>query len=311
VTAVALALLAPLVAAAQEAVFSAEVRLVRLAATVRDSAGALVSGVPKESFRIVDSGVPQDIAVFEKSSAQPLSIAVLVDSSGSTAKELPEQLASIRTFFKELFGGGNPGDTASLYSFNHDVLQLVPYSRRLSRLDQSLKRIVSEAGTSLYDAIHFAGADLQSREGRRAIIVVTDGGDTTSVYNLQDALKAAQTAEATVYPILVVPIQNDAGRNVGGENALTTIAGRTGGRVYQVSLGPNLSQAFAGILEDLRTQYLLGYYPRGLPPVSNAFREVKVSVTDPAAGRQLRVVTRSGYYEDVRGPSRAGQRLSP
>ncbi len=287
----------------QEAVFSADVRLVRLAATVRDETGALVGGLTREAFRIFDSGVAQEVAVFEKSSAQPLSVAVLVDASGSTAKDLDEEVVSIRTFLRELINEGNPADAASLYAFNHDVTQLVPFARRLARFDDALKRIRSEAGTSLYDALQFASLDLMAREGRRAIVVVTDGGDTTSATTLQEALQAAHRAEAAVYPILVVPIQNEAGRNTGGENALTTIAVRTGGQVQLASLGAHLNRAFARILEDLRTQYLLGYYPRELPPARAGFREVRVDVLGDGP-RKLRAFTRSGYYEESRGTSR-------
>jgi Ca-activated chloride channel family protein len=97
-----------------------------------------------------------------------------------------------------------------------------------------------------------------------------------------------------IYPIVVIPITNDAGRNVGGENALTTMAAGTGGRVFTPSSAPELDRAFADILRDLRTQYLIGYYPKDVPPTKDRFHTLKVTTQ----GRNLRVITRSGYYGD-------------
>ncbi len=119
-----------------------------------------------------------------------------------------------------------------------------------------------EAGTSLYDAILLASRDIEDRPGRKVLVIVTDGGDTTSHADFQRAAEAAQLADAVIYPVLVVPITNEAGRNIGGENALTTLAERTGGRVFAPSLGAALDQAFDQIIRDLRTQYLLGFYPK-------------------------------------------------
>ena len=94
-----------------------------------------------------------------------------------------------------------------------------------------------------------------------------------------------------IYSILVMPITNDAGRNIGGENALTTIGQRTGGRVFAPNLGPGLDRAFADILNDLRTQYLLGYYPKNVPLTSDPFHRLDIK-----ARGDLRVSSRNGYY---------------
>lgn len=284
-------------ASAQDAAFRVDVNLVRVLATVKDEAGQLVGALPKEVFRISDSGLPQEIAVFERSTSQPLSVAVLIDNSGSTAKDLNSEIVSVRRFFRALLTGGNPDDTASLYSFNWEIVQLSPFTRNLARLERGLKRMKGEAGTSLYDAILFAAGDLEEREGRKVIVLVTDGGDTTSGNRFRDALRAAHIAEATVYPVVIVPIRNDAGRNVGGENALALLAAGTGGRVFQASLGSGLDDAFSTVLADLRTQYLLGYYPRGVPPSDGSFHEIRVEVARPGETQsRLQVSARSGYY---------------
>ncbi len=286
----ALALALPL--QAQEAVFRVDVRLVRVIATVKNAAGQLVGSLSKDAFTILDNGVPQTISVFEKHTEQPLSVALLMDTSASTAKDLKYEVDSASQFLKALFGAGNPKDSAALYSFNYEVVRRNYFTRNHGPLDHSLKILKSEAGTSLYDAIFLAAEDLQSRDGRHVIVVVTDGGDTTSVKDFHAALDAAQLADAVIYPILVVPITNDAGRNVGGENALTTLAKGTGGRVFTPSVGNALDAAFAEILRDLRTQYLLGYYPAGVPPSKNRFHRLEVRTDRP----DLRVSARNGYY---------------
>jgi Ca-activated chloride channel family protein len=289
----------------QQPSFRVDVNLVRVLATVTDDDGRLVGSIPRDRFRLFDSGVPQEIAIFERSTAQPLSVSILIDASGSTAKDLPSEIVAVRRFLRAMLGAGNPADTVALYAFNWEVAELAPFTRDLARLERGLKRLKGEAGTSLYDALLFAADDLAQREGRKVVIVVTDGGDTTSGHTFQDALRAAHLAEAIVYPILVVPVQTDAGRNVGGENALASLAAGTGGRVFQASLGPALDQAFTTVLADLRTQYLLGYYPRALPAEGGPFREIRVEILDgEEPSSRLRVSARSGYYEVSRGRGR-------
>jgi Ca-activated chloride channel family protein len=304
VTRVAASVVLALAAFAQQPAFRVDVNLVRVLATVTGPDGNLVGSLPKERFRLLDSGVPQEIAVFERSTAVPLSVAVLIDASGSTAKELPAEIAAVRRFLRTLLREGNPSDAVALYAFNWEVAELAPFTRDVSRLERVLKRVKAEAGTSLYDALLFAAEDLEGRDGRKVIVVVTDGGDTTSSHSFRDALRAAHLAEAVVYPIVIVPVQTDAGRNVGGENALALLAAGTGGRAFQASLGPALDDAFATVLSGLRTQYFLGYYPRGLPPSSGPFREIRLEVLeDGRPSASLQVSARSGYYEDSRGGS--------
>ena len=278
----------------QGPVIRVEVRLVRLLVTVKDSAGELIGSLDKQDFTVHDTGVRQDVAVFERHTEQPLSIGVLVDTSASTAKELRYETESVGRFLRAVFREGNPGDAVSLYAFNYDVARLSSFTRRFERLEQSLKLLKPEGGTSLYDAVYLASGHLEDRDGRHVMVVVTDGGDTTSAKRFHDALRAAQRADAVFYSILVMPITNDAGRNIGGENALATLAEGTGGRVFYPSVGPSLDQAFGEILRDLRTQYLLAFYPKNVPPAKDGFHPLRISLSRPG----LRVVARNGYYED-------------
>ncbi|MCL6506750.1 MAG: VWA domain-containing protein [Bryobacteraceae bacterium] len=282
-----------LAAAGQQPVFRVDVRLVRILATVKDAAGGLVASLNREDFTVYDNGVPQELAVFERRTELPLSIALLVDTSLSTAKELRYELDSVERFLQAVFSEGRPEDAVALYSFNYEITLVSGFTRNHTRLREGLKRLRPEGGTSLYDAIYLASRDLEMREGRRVMILVTDGGDTTSTKTFHDALEAAHLADTVIYAILVMPITSDAGRNIGGENALEGLAAGTGGRVFRPQLGPALDEAFAEILSELRTQYLLAYYPRNVPPAKDRFHRVEVRLSNP----NLRVLARSGYYE--------------
>ncbi len=284
---------------AQDPVIRVNVRLVRLLATVKDANGGLVGSLRKDDFTVYDNGVKQDIAVFEHHTDQPLSISVLFDCSASVGIALKYETDSATRFLQAVLREGNPDDQLALYSFNWEVrVQSGGFTRRVERLERALHSMRAEGGTSLYDAIYLAGREMEGREGRHVIIVVTDGGDTTSYKDFHAALEGAQRADAVIYPILVMPIKNDAGRNIGGENALTTLASSTGGVVFKPNLGPALDDAFSDILQALRTQYLIGYYPKDVPPTKNRYHLLRLNTSRPG----LRVITRSGYYGESEEP---------
>jgi Ca-activated chloride channel family protein len=280
----------------EEATFRSDVQLVRVLATVKDQKGALVGTLQKPDFEVRDNGVLQQISVFERQTDQPLSVAVLIDNSGSTAKDLKFETDSVTRFLRALLREGNPEDAVALYSFNWEIVKQNAFTRNVPAIERSLRALRGEAGTSLYDAILLASRDIEDRVGRKVLVIVTDGGDTTSRSDFNRATEAAQLADAVIYPVLVVPITNDAGRNIGGENALTTMSLRTGGRVFEPSLGAALDQTFDQIIRDLRTQYLIGFYPRNIPPTKERFHSLQLTVGDPG----LQVKARNGYYGEAR-----------
>ncbi len=277
--------------------FRANVNLVRVVATVKTPAGKIIGSLGKDDFEIYDNGVKQQIAVFEHQTEQKLSVVLLVDTSGSTAKELKYESDSSSRFFHVLLGEGNPEDKAALYTFNWEIREQQPFSRDLRAFDNRLKVMHGEAGTAMYDAVYLAAQKLEPRDGRKVIVVVTDGGDTVSKLSVQKALEAAQLADAVIYAIVVVPITNDAGRNIGGEHALDFMAKGTGGRIFMPTPGAELDQAFADIITELRTQYLVGFYPQNVPLTKKAFHSLDVRVKTP----DLRVSARNGYYGEVEG----------
>ena len=155
----------------------------------------------------------------------------MVDTSGSTLKDWQLEVKSFSKFLKALFVEGNPQDMAGLYTFNYDITAH-PFTRNSKHLEDALRFIKPEGGTSLYDAIYHCARDLQSRDGRHVMVLVSDGGNTTSSKQYKDAREAAMRADALLYPIVIVPITNDAGRNLGGEHARMTLAADTGGRWF-------------------------------------------------------------------------------
>lgn len=275
--------------------FRSDVRLVPLLATVKDENGQLVGDLGKDDFEVFDGGVLQEVALFETRTEQPLSVSILVDTSLTTAIRLREERKSVEFFLESLIGSGNEHDSAALYTFNDQVTLQQPFTRDLRRLKRGLDELKPNGGTSLYDALFLAAEAIDQREGRHVVIAVTDGGDTTSRLNIASAMKRLHEADAVVYPILVVPIRANAGRNIGGENALQIIAMRTGGKVYAATLGKELDQVFTEILRDLRTQYLIGFYPRGAPPTKDGFHRLQLRTKRPG----LMVQTRSGYYGEA------------
>ncbi len=279
-----------------EPTFRVTAPLVTLLVTVKNPAGDLIGTLDRSSFTVLDKGVKQDVAIFEHQTAQPLSVSLLLDTSWSTKKDLKLISQSAGKFLDLLVREGNTNDAAALYTFSYQVTLRNTFTRRIGRIEDSLQKLESEAGTSLYDAMYFASRDFANREGRHVIVTITDGTDTTSSRKYREAVEAAQRADAVVYPIVIVPISASAGRNTGGEHALETIAQSTGGKAYYPMIGGELDHSFNEILRELRTQYLLGYYPRGIAAPRGGFHLVRVEIP---GNTDLRISTRTGYYEDT------------
>jgi Ca-activated chloride channel homolog len=295
----ALALIAATAAVAlaqEQPVIRVNVRLVHILATVKNKGGQLVGGLHKEDFEIFDNGAPQQVAVFERQTDQPLSIALLIDVSGSTAIDLKSEIDSAARFIRALLAEGNPKDQVALYTFDDRVSLEQNFTHNFTLLQERLKHIRGSAGTSLYDAIYLAAREgLEARSGRKAMVIVTDGGNTTSLKDSHQALEAAQMADSVIYPVVVMPITNDAGRNIGGEHVLTFMAQSTGGRSFPVASGASLDRTFSDIISELRTEYLLSFYPHDVPLTKDRFHKLTVRVKKP----DLQVSARSGYYGEA------------
>jgi Ca-activated chloride channel homolog len=269
-----------------------DVKLVNVFVTVTDAHSAPVGGLTKENFILLEDGQPQNISIFEKQSAAPLSIALAVDTSLSTRHDLPLEQASAKRFAHTIL---RPVDALSVYGFSEYVRESIGFTADLKRIDEGIDHIRLGAATALYDAIYLVSRALDRRQGRKVIVLITDGGDTISKINYKEAVRAAQEAEATVYSIIVVPIENSAGRETGGEHALIQLSEDTGGKYYYATSIAQLDDAFQKISDELRTQYLLAYYPIHRTSFSD-FRRIQINVLGRPEASAYHVRNRAGYY---------------
>ena len=291
VVTVLLCLALALPAGAQDDTLRVDVKLVNVFVTVTDSIGAPVGSLTKENFKVFEDGVPQNVSVFARESELPLSIVLAIDTSLSTKKDLKLEIMSARKFSHEIL---RRQDGMSLYQFSEIVEELVPFTSDVKRIDAGIDRVHVRSATALYDAIFLASDALMKRQGRKVMVLITDGGDTVSQVKYAEALREAQIAEAIVYPIIVVPVEASAGRDTGGEHALIQISRDTGGKFYYASGLNQLDEAFRRISEELRTQYLLAYYPtRRLADSDFRKIEVQIAATD---AKELKARHRMGYY---------------
>jgi Ca-activated chloride channel family protein len=267
-----------------------EVKLVNVFVTVTDASGAPVGHLKKDNFQIFEDNRPQTISVFDRESGLPLSIVLAIDASLSTKKDLKLEVASARKFAHDIL---RPQDALAVYQFSEVVEELTPFTSDLKRIDEGIERVHVRSATAMYDALFLGAHALQKRKGRKVMVVITDGGDTMSSTTYQEALRAAQQAEAIVYSIIVVPIEADAGRDLGGEHALIQISHDTGGKYYYADTLAQLDQVFRQISDELRTQYLLAYYPSERLSDSD-FRRIRVDIT--GAEGDYKAHHRTGYY---------------
>jgi Ca-activated chloride channel family protein len=283
---------ASLLAEEPEGTVKVDVKLVNVFVTVTDAHGAPVSTLQKENFLLKEDGKEQKIAVFSKESALPLSIVLAVDTSLSTRKDLPLELISARKFAHTIV---RPEDGMSVYKFSETVSQMVPFTNDLKQIDEGIDHVRNGAATALYDTVFLGSHALSRRQGRKVMVVITDGGDTMSQVDYKEALRAAQEAEAIIYSIIIVPIEASAGRDTGGEHALIQISSDTGGKYYYAKSLPQLDDAFRQISDELRTQYLLAYYPS--ERFSNSqFRQLHVDLANAPTGGPFQSHYRAGYY---------------
>jgi Ca-activated chloride channel homolog len=270
-----------------------DVKLVNVFVTVTDAHGSPIGGLTKDNFGLAEDGQPQQIKIFDKESALPLSIALAVDTSLSTRHDLPLEQASAKRFVHTIV---RPVDALCVYGFSEVVNEATPgYTADLRRIDDGIDHIRMGAATALYDAIYLASRSLDKRKGRKVIVLITDGGDTISKVDYKEAVRSAEEAEAIVYSIIIVPIEASAGRETGGEHALIQLSEDTGGKYYYATSTAQLDDAFRKISDELRTQYLLAYYPSQRTSFSE-FRRIEVKINGVADSSAYRVRHRAGYY---------------
>jgi VWFA-related protein len=274
-----------------------QVNLVNLFATVRDKkTKQIISNLEQSDFKITEDGAEQKISFFSRESTLPITLGLLIDTSGSEEGTLgAEQEAATRFLSRVL----RKGDLAMVVSFDTDSDLLADLTDDQSRLDRAINRARINApsaqgplaqqipGTVFYDAVYAACHDkLASEAGRKALIILTDAQDEGSMLKVQDAIEAAQRTDTVVHILLIADP-----RFGGNEGVARKLTDETGGRTIVVRNEKKLEEAFDQISQELRSQYTVGYYSTNTTRDGN-YRKVKVETTR----KDLDVLARRGYY---------------
>jgi len=255
------------------------VNLVTVLVSVLDDKNRPAPDLPKEAFQLFEEGVAQQINKFEPETSQPLDLAIMIDASLSAHKEISFEQEAAAHFIRQVL---RPGDRLSVFSFDENVTQLATFSDNVPDLQAAVRKMPAGAGTSIYDAVVLGSRALARRgeDRRRVIIMVTDGGETTSRADFDAARKEAVLSNALLYTIVIRPVKNESGRNTAGEHALETMTDTTGGAMFYPDTPQELAAIFDRIDRELRTQYRLVYYPTPRGP-ANTYRSIVVTI-DPA-----------------------------
>ncbi len=277
--------------------------LVNVFVTVRDKRHEIVSDLSQDDFKVFEDGQEQKIAFFSKEVNLPITLGLLIDTSGSMERVIGAEQDTASRFLREVM---RKKDEAMVISFDFDVDLLADFTEDTNVLERAIRRTSvnsvggggvvtpgtipsSAGGTDLYDAIYLACHDeLATEAGRKAVIVMSDMEDTGSKLRLQDASEACQRADGVIHVLLI----SDPGATFGvGPSVARKMADDTGGRVINVHNEKTLEKAFDEISEELRSQYVIGYYPTN-DKRDGTFRKIRVDVGRP----EVKVLARKGYY---------------
>jgi Ca-activated chloride channel homolog len=256
----------------------------------------------REDFEVLEDGVPQEIANFARDAEQPLQMVMLFDTSLSVSQKIDFERQAAAKFFQRVM---RPQDRAALFAFSTEVVCMQEFTGKVPLLVNALKQLTPQGSTSLYDAVLLAADYLKPVQGRRVIVVVSDGGDTTSQRTLLDALGNAQRSDVMIFAVFTG--NGDFSQNLrdlAGERALETLTSETGGTLYLPIATPGtrgketdelsikeLDLAFYDLAEQLRTQYTLGFYSTN-DKRDGSFRKLAVRIKKPGYTTRAR----SGYY---------------
>jgi VWFA-related protein len=296
-----------------------DVNLVNLFFTVKDKDGQLIPHLTKENCSVAEDKTPQELKHFQAQNNQPLTLGMLLDTSGSQERVLPLEKQFGSQFLSEVL---KSKDEAFLVSFDVDVDLLQDYTNSPRQLSRALDKAEintaagnggagvpgigqgpvpthgSPKGTLLYDAVYQASTTKLGHEtGRKAMIILTDGEDQGSEHKIQEAIEAAQKSNVIIYGILLADRggYGNFGLGYSGDFSLKKMSDETGGRMINVgNNGKKLEAAFAQIEDELRTQYVAAYTPTN-KKIDGSYRKVAVECKADK-GDALKVQVRKGYY---------------
>ncbi len=286
-----------------------QTNLVNVFVTVRDKHNGIISDLGKDDFKVLEDGQEQKVAYFAKESDMPITLGILIDTSGSMQNILDAEQDTASRFVHQIM---RKKDEAMIISFDFDINLLADFTEDPSVLERAIRRTQinavssggvvtpstvptgSNGGTDLYDAVYLACHDqFGSEAGRKAIILLTDAEDTGSKLTLQQAIESAQRSDAVIHVLRLSdePFYMSLGVGYSGAAVARKMAEDTGGREVEVRGEKSLEKAFDEISEELRSQYVIGYYPTN-DKHDGTFRKIKVDVNRS----DMRVLARKGYY---------------
>src|SRR5579862_9737096 len=287
------------------------VNVVQLFFNVKDKHGTLIPNLTKDDFTIAEDGKPQTIKYFTAESNLPLTIGMMIDSSGSQRNVIDMEKEVGGAFLRQIL---TDKDEAYVISFDITVDLLQDFTRDVHRLQAALNKAKvnvdytsggvpgigggpvpqrgNSPGTLLYDAVYLSSHDMLSKEvGRKAMILLTDGQDEGSRLKIQDAIEAAQKADAIVYVLLCADRGFYGGFGYSGESEMRKLTEQTGGRVINVgNKFDKLRDAFDQIAAELRSQYNIGYTPTN-PTQDGSYRKIEIKNK-----QNYKIQSRAGYY---------------
>jgi len=284
-----------------------DVSLVNILASVRDKHGGLIGNLGRDDFTVFEDGKPQTIKYFTKETDLPLTIGLLIDVSASQRNLLDIEKQAAHQFFSQVL---RKKDEAFLISFGEDSELLQDYTNSAKLLQAGLSQLQVNSGASglgpgpvptisqprgtvLYDAVYLAASEkLRSEVGRKVIILITDGIDQGSKLRIEEAIEAAQKADAVIYSIDYADPSAYGMFSFGvSDFALQRMSGETGGHVFKVDRHHSLEDVFKQLQDEMRSQYSIAYTSTN-PQKDGSFRKLTVKVAD----KNLKVQVRKGYY---------------
>jgi VWFA-related protein len=268
--------------------------LVLIPVAVTDSLNRFVLGLQKEDFHLIEDKVEQNVAHFSGEDV-PLSVGLVFDESGSMDYKLRTSQAAVSQFLKTM----NADDEAFLVEFNDSASLSVGFTTGTAEIETALKKAKPGGLTAMLDAIHLALREMKkARNSRKAIVIISDGGDNHSQYTAAEIESLVREADVQIYamgvfePSLPIGLSTE---EVSGPKLLSEIATQTGGRAFAAALMSDLPSVAARIAVELRNQYVLGYYPKNQTR-DGKYRHVEVKVQQPPGVSTVKAHWRLGYY---------------
>jgi Ca-activated chloride channel family protein len=270
-----------------------EVELALVNVTVTDPYNRLVTGLEKENFRVYEDGAEQEIVNFSAEDV-PISIGLIFDSSGSMADKVDKERQAAIQFLKT----ANPRDEFFLVNFNDEAQLTSRFTNSVENLQNDMLYTAAKGRTALLDGIYLGLSQMRgARNAKRALLIISDGGDNHSRYSESDIRNFVKEADCQLYGIGVFDA-NDMGRTYEeyyGPTLLSELAEMTGGRLFPVSTLNDLPDIAAKIGTELRNQYVLGYKPSDTKH-DGVWRKIKIKLVPPRGLPPLSVYAKTGYY---------------